>query len=130
MLEIKFVRQNISEVKKAFENRGERVDLDSLLATDERHRARLLEVETLRHQRNSVSEKIAGLKRSGENADDLVTEIAGNSLGCHTGYLGWIDAVRRIDRSGGSMTGRAVARRRREIEFIAGAVVGLVRIGW
>ena len=75
MLEIKFVRQNISEVKKAFKNRGERVDLDSLLATDERHRARLLEVETLRHQRNSVSEKIAGLKRSGENADDLVTEM-------------------------------------------------------
>ena len=46
MLEIKFVRQNISDVKKAFKNRGESVDLDSLLITDERRRARLLEVES------------------------------------------------------------------------------------
>ena len=75
MLEIKFVRQNRSEVKKAFENRGESVDLDSLLVTDERRRARLLEVESLRHQRNTVSDNIAELKKSGENADDLVAEM-------------------------------------------------------
>ena len=75
MLEIKFLRQNLSAVKKAFKNRGENVDLDTLLASDERRRARLLEVEDLRHNRNTVSEEIAGLKKSGENADALVAEM-------------------------------------------------------
>ncbi|HIJ56559.1 MAG TPA: serine--tRNA ligase [Deltaproteobacteria bacterium] len=75
MLEIKFVRQNLSAVKKAFKNRGEKVDLDTLLACDESRRARLLEVEELRHRRNTVSDEIAGLKKSGENADALVAEM-------------------------------------------------------
>ena len=75
MLEIKFVRQNLSAVKKAFKNRGENLDLDTLLASDERRRARLLEVEELRHHRNTVSDEIAGLKKSGENADSLVAEM-------------------------------------------------------
>ena len=61
MLEIKFLRQNLSAVKKAFKNRGENVDLDTLLASDERRRARLLEVEELRHHLNTVSDEIAGL---------------------------------------------------------------------
>jgi seryl-tRNA synthetase len=75
MLEIKFIRQNLPAVKKAFENRGENADLDTLLAGDERRRARLLEVEELRHHRNTVSDEIAGLKKSGGNADNLVAEM-------------------------------------------------------
>ena len=75
MLEIKFIRQNLSAIKKAFKNRGENVDLDTLLAGDERRRARLLEVEELRHHRNTVSDEIAGLKKSGKNTDTLVAEM-------------------------------------------------------
>ncbi len=75
MLEIKFIRQNLSTVIEAFKNRGEDVDLDTLLASDERRRAQLLEIEELRHHRNTVSEEIAGLKKSGENADNLVAEM-------------------------------------------------------
>ena len=75
MLEIKFIRQNLSTVIEAFKNRGEDVDLDTLLASDERRRAQLLEIEELRHHRNMVSEEIAGLKKSGKNADNLVAEM-------------------------------------------------------
>ena len=66
MLEIKFIRQNLSMTKEAYKNRGEDIDLDTLLAGDERRRERLLEIEQLRHRRNTVSEEIAGLKKSGD----------------------------------------------------------------
>jgi len=75
MLEIKFVRQNLQQIEKALENRGETADLESFKHCDTQRKALLLEIEDLRHRRNVVSEQIAAMKRNKEDTDDLVAEM-------------------------------------------------------
>jgi seryl-tRNA synthetase len=75
MLEIKFVRQNLSQVEKAMEARGFKVDLAAFRSLDEERRAVLQETEALRHQRNVASEQIARMKRSGEPSAAEMAEM-------------------------------------------------------
>jgi seryl-tRNA synthetase len=75
MLEIKFVSQNLSSVKDAMAARGYQIDLESFKACDDERRVFLQEIEALRHQRNVVSDRIAEMKKAGENADTLVVEM-------------------------------------------------------
>ena len=75
MLEIKFIRQNLADVQKAIENRGDHIDWTKLIEADDNRKAILQEIETLRHQRNVVSDQIAALKKKGENADETVAEM-------------------------------------------------------
>ncbi len=75
MLEIKFVRQNISKVQKALLMRGETADIEIFSNCDDERRAVLLEIEDLRHRRNLVSQQIASMKKDGDDTDALVTEM-------------------------------------------------------
>jgi len=75
MLEIKFVRDNLAEVKNALSNRGGTADFEMFESSDAQRRTILFEIEELRHRRNVVSDKIAGMKKSGENADELIGEM-------------------------------------------------------
>jgi seryl-tRNA synthetase len=75
MLEIKFVRQNLEKIEISLANRGDTADLETFKDSDTQRKSLLLETETLRHRRNVVTEKIAGMKKNGEDADDLVTEM-------------------------------------------------------
>ncbi len=56
MLDIKFIRQNIGEVKKSISDRGMNVDLDELLGLDERRRTLIGKIEESRAVRNKKSE--------------------------------------------------------------------------
>lgn len=75
MLEIKFVRQNLTEVENALAARGEKADLEAFRDADQKRRDYLQQAETLRHKRNVVSEQVAKMKKAGENADDIVAEM-------------------------------------------------------
>ncbi len=75
MLEIKFVRQNLSLVQEALKNRNESADLEIFQKSDEDRREILAKVESLRHRRNLVTQQIAEMKKSGHDADDLVKEM-------------------------------------------------------
>ena len=75
MLEIKFVKQNMSKVQKALLMRGETVDIEIFSSCDDERRAVLLEIEELRHRRNLVSQQIASMKKEGDDTDTLVTEM-------------------------------------------------------
>ena len=75
MLEIKFVRQNLSEVQKSLKKRGDITNLEIFIEKDAGRRELLQEIEKLRHQRNVVSDQIADLKRKGEDAQNLVIEM-------------------------------------------------------
>ena len=75
MLEIKFVREHLTEVKSALSTRGGSADFALFEACDERRRTILFELEELRHRRNVVSDDIAAMKKAGENADALITEM-------------------------------------------------------
>ena len=75
MLEIKFVRQNFSDVQKALSARGETAEIDIFKDYDARRREILLEIENLRHNRNVVTDRIAVMKKAGEDAESLVIEM-------------------------------------------------------
>ena len=75
MLEIKFVRQNLKTVQKAMASRGQSADLDAFKTCDDKRRTILQELEALRHQRNVVSDRIAEMKKNGDNADSVVAEM-------------------------------------------------------
>ena len=75
MLEIKFIRQNLKDVQRALEKRGDGTNLEKFSAHDSKRRDILLEIETLRHRRNSVSEQIAAMKKAGDDTTELVTEM-------------------------------------------------------
>jgi seryl-tRNA synthetase len=75
MLEIKLVRENLDLVKTAMQNRGTAIDWAAFQDHDARRKATLFELEELRRQRNSVSDQVAAMKRSGENADAIIEKM-------------------------------------------------------
>ncbi|MGI6450796.1 MAG: serine--tRNA ligase [Desulfitobacteriia bacterium] len=75
MLDLKFVRGNPDIVKEALAKRHADIDLDGFLQLEERRRQLLFEVETLKAERNKVSEEVARLKKSGQNAEDLILQM-------------------------------------------------------
>jgi len=75
MLEIKYLRQNLSSVQEAFKARGYQADLDAFQKWDGDRRANLQEIELLRHERNVVSDRIAEMKKAGEDAEAIVIEM-------------------------------------------------------
>jgi seryl-tRNA synthetase len=75
MLEIKYVRQNLSEVYQSLEKRGDTAALDIFQSEDEKRRGILSEIDALRHRRNKVSDEIATLKKNNQDAQSLVLEM-------------------------------------------------------
>ena len=75
MLEIKYLRQKLSTVQEALKTRGHQADLNAFQKWDDERRAVLLEIESLRHERNVVSDRIAEMKKAGEDAEAIVVEM-------------------------------------------------------
>jgi len=72
MLEIKFIRKNLSVVQQALAARQSELDLEDFKTRDEKRRLVLGELESLRHERNVISDRIARMKRDGEAAEEQV----------------------------------------------------------
>ncbi len=66
MLDLKFLRENPEEAKKAFLNRGLEFEVEELLALDEKRRKMLVEIENLRSYRNRASKEVAQAKAQGK----------------------------------------------------------------
>ncbi len=79
MLDARFVRENIDVLKSALKKRGYEIDLSEFLSLEEDRLRLLKESEELRNKRNVVSEEIGKIKRQGQNANSLVTEMKGVS---------------------------------------------------
>lgn len=75
MLDLKFVRSNPEVVKEALKKRNSALNLDEFLRHEEERRKILFDVETLKAQRNSVSEEVGHRKKSGEDAESLILEM-------------------------------------------------------
>ncbi|MEE4266307.1 MAG: serine--tRNA ligase [Desulfobacteraceae bacterium] len=75
MLEIKYLRQNLSAVQEALQARGHQADLAAFQKWDDDRRKVLQEIESLRHERNVVSDRIAEMKKARENAEAIVVEM-------------------------------------------------------
>lgn len=76
MLDLAFVRANLELVKEKLRARGQAPAalLDDFDAVDAHRRERITEVEQLKAQRNKLSEEVARLKKSGQDASAVMEE--------------------------------------------------------
>lgn len=75
MLDIRYVRSNLGGVRQMLERRGADVDLAAFERLDKQHRSVLHRLESLRHQRNVVSDQIADDKKNGRDALPQILEM-------------------------------------------------------
>lgn len=75
MLAINFVRENIELIKEKLEQRGTEANLNKLVMLDGKRRALLTEADSLKHNRNITSEKIAELKKAKKDTSNLIEEM-------------------------------------------------------
>ncbi len=75
MLDIKRLRTETEEVKKALARRKEEVDIDAVLALDEKRRGLLFEAEQLKARQNEVSKEIPKMKKAGEDTTAIFAEM-------------------------------------------------------
>lgn len=76
MLDVKLLRNDYERVAQALRNRGASLELIAGFPTlDRARRDKLTESEQLKNRRNSVSQEVAKLKRSGGDADALIAEM-------------------------------------------------------
>jgi len=79
MHDLKFIRENSEAVKNGIKAKGYSLDLDPLLACDEKRRRLLQEVESLKHERNKANDEISTAKRSGSDAKETIDAMRGIS---------------------------------------------------
>ena len=75
LLDIKFVREHLDEVRQMLANRHNPLNLDDFSALEQQRRSLLQETETLKAERNEVSKVISQMKKNKENADDKIAEM-------------------------------------------------------
>ncbi|WP_419882592.1 serine--tRNA ligase [Peribacillus sp. B-H-3] len=76
MLDVKYLRNNFEQVKRALQFRGEDMtDFGKFEELDVSRRSLLVETEQLKSRRNEVSQQVAALKREKKDADQLIAEM-------------------------------------------------------
>jgi len=79
MLDIKLIRENPDLVRKNLKRRREEEKLnllDSLIDHDKSWRELKIEVESLRHKRNTITREIADLKKNGKDTSKKIKEAS------------------------------------------------------
>ena len=75
MLDLAFIREHADLVRRTIREKGDRADLDKVLALDAERRKALVEFESLRSEQNRVSKEIAARKKRKEPAEDLLEQM-------------------------------------------------------
>jgi len=75
MLDIKQLRNNFEEVKKALSTRNEDFDLSKFVNLDNKRREFLGQVESLKAEQNKVSKLVALLKKEGKDVAPILEEM-------------------------------------------------------
>jgi seryl-tRNA synthetase len=76
MLDVRLLRNDFDKVLQALKNRGASPDLIAKFPEyDVARREKLTLSEQLKNRRNTVSGEVARLKKSGQNADELIAEM-------------------------------------------------------
>lgn len=80
MLDLKFVRSNLDDIKDMVKQRNYDLDLSRFESLDKKRREGLSFLEDLRHRRNKVNDQIASMKKSGQDATPVISEMKDVSL--------------------------------------------------
>lgn len=75
MLDIKLLRNQFDEVRKALADRKEEFDLSRFQELDEKRRRLLGEMESRKAEQNAVSKKVPEMKKKGEDVSQVLEEM-------------------------------------------------------
>lgn len=77
MLDIKFIRSNLEEVKKAIRSRNLNMDetIDKVIEIDSIRRNVLNEMEKSKSEQNAMNKKIPQMKKSGEDISEIMRQM-------------------------------------------------------
>ncbi|OGP76694.1 MAG: serine--tRNA ligase [Deltaproteobacteria bacterium RBG_16_49_23] len=75
MLEAKYIRDHLEEVRERLSLRGQAISLDQFVTIDGERRKALQEWEKLRALQKKVSDEVSRKKREGEDASGLISEM-------------------------------------------------------
>lgn len=75
MLDTKFIREHVEEVKDNLAKRHASADVDKFVELDAKRRELLQKVEAMKSERNTVTQEISKLKRNQENADAQIAAM-------------------------------------------------------
>ncbi|HSR10169.1 MAG TPA: serine--tRNA ligase [Thermodesulfobacteriota bacterium] len=75
MLDLKYTREHLPEIREKIGRRGGSVDWDAFSRLDSERREILLETESLRAQRNQVNDRIAEKKKQKQDASEEIARM-------------------------------------------------------
>ncbi len=75
MFDLKLLQKEPERVAAMLEKRRSKLDIAEFTVLDDKRRALLQEVESLKSQRNSASAEVAKMKRAGEDAGELLASL-------------------------------------------------------
>jgi seryl-tRNA synthetase len=75
MLEAKYIREHLDEVRERLALRGQVINLDQFVLIDGERRKTIQDWERLRALQKKVSDEVSKRKREGEDASDLIEEM-------------------------------------------------------
>ncbi|PWB42930.1 MAG: serine--tRNA ligase [Candidatus Methylomirabilota bacterium] len=80
MLDLRYIRDNVELARERLAARGAApFILEEFIQLDAERRATLAEAERLRQRRNELSKQVAELKRQGQDASDVIAQVAGDA---------------------------------------------------
>jgi seryl-tRNA synthetase len=77
MFDLKWIRESPEAFDRAMQRRGQEAPSARALDLDRQHRETLTELQEIQTRRNEASKAIGEAKREGEDAADLIAEVAG-----------------------------------------------------
>ncbi len=75
MLEARYIREHLDEVREKLALRGQAISLDQFVSIDGERRKAIQEWEGLRALQKKVSDEVSKKKREGEDASELIAEM-------------------------------------------------------
>jgi seryl-tRNA synthetase len=75
MLDLKFIRDNAELVKEGLRNKNCKIDIDEVLSIDAQRRDALIEVETLKAQRNKANDEISSAMKAKKNPKEIIDKM-------------------------------------------------------
>ena len=75
MLDVKFLREDLTRVKERLATRGTEIDWDEFVYIDQQRRDTLARIEKLKERKNRLSGEIGKVKKSGGDATALMREV-------------------------------------------------------
>lgn len=75
MLDVKYIREHLEEVRERLGRRGQAISLDPFVSIDSERRKAIQEWERLRALQKKVSDEVSKKKREGTDASELISEM-------------------------------------------------------